>query len=167
MKDAHSFVFEALSKELFVGNVYLRVYNDQPDFEISEPEVFCVALIDFISLLLHKQWNCDPVVQSSGLSPETSELHTDTLNGSLSENPTSDGSSVQSGGEVVDKEEVELVKNLQFGLTSLQVIIGFLYGFSFVFSTRLCLYALGWRVAFGDKVFNVFSFSTCLQAIPI
>lgn len=48
LKESHAFVYEALSKELFVGNVYLRVYNDQPDFEISEPEAFCFALVDFI-----------------------------------------------------------------------------------------------------------------------
>ncbi|EPS67180.1 hypothetical protein M569_07596, partial [Genlisea aurea] len=52
LKNSCSFIYETLSKELYIGNVYLRVYNDQPDFEISEPEELCIALVDFISCLV-------------------------------------------------------------------------------------------------------------------
>lgn len=129
VKDSHTFVFEALSKELFVGNVYLRVYNDQPDFEISEPDVFCVALVDFISLLLHKQWNSGPDADVSGSSAVTSELQSVTISDSSSEHSASDDLSKQSDGKAIDKGEVELVKNLQSGLTSLQVHCCFFISF--------------------------------------
>lgn len=139
VKDSHTFVFEALSKELFVGNVYLRVYNDQPDFDISEPDIFCVALVDFISILLHKQRNSGPDADVSGSSPETSELQNVTITDSSSEHSASDGLSKQSDGKAIDKGEVELVKNLQFGLTSLQVhccsFVSFSVGF---FCCALC-----------------------------
>ncbi|XP_019179989.1 PREDICTED: dnaJ homolog subfamily C GRV2-like [Ipomoea nil] len=46
LKDSHSFAYEILSKEVFVGHVYLRVYNHQPDYEVSEPEAFSVALVE-------------------------------------------------------------------------------------------------------------------------
>ncbi|CAN1331337.1 DnaJ homolog subfamily C GRV2 [Linum perenne] len=67
LQDSHAFYYDALSKELFIGNVYLRVYNDQPDSEISEPEVFCVALVDFISCLVSSS-------QTSGVSDVPKEL---------------------------------------------------------------------------------------------
>nr|GEU86370.1 DnaJ homolog subfamily C GRV2 isoform X1 [Tanacetum cinerariifolium] len=55
LNDSQVFLYEALSKEILIGNVYLRVYNDQPDFEISEPESFCVALVEFISSIASSQ----------------------------------------------------------------------------------------------------------------
>uniref|UniRef100_A0A5B6Z0E3 J domain-containing protein n=1 Tax=Davidia involucrata TaxID=16924 RepID=A0A5B6Z0E3_DAVIN len=123
LKDSHAFAYEALSKELFVGNVYLRVYNDQPDFEISEPEAFCFALVDFISCLVHNKFATDSDVQISGSSLRTTELQSDTANGSVNEQLTPDDSSAVSDGKVMGKEDFELVKNLQFGLTSLQNLL--------------------------------------------
>ena len=55
MKDSRSFVYKALPKEFYVVKMYLRTYNDQPDFEISEPEAVCVALLGFVSSLVHNQ----------------------------------------------------------------------------------------------------------------
>ncbi|CAI0389808.1 unnamed protein product [Linum tenue] len=79
LKDSHAFSYDALSKELFVGNVYLRVYNDQPDSEISEPEVFCVALVDFISGLVNSQTGTVSEVEKelipSSSSPKAAEIH--------------------------------------------------------------------------------------------
>lgn len=143
LKDSQFFVYKALSKELFVGNVYLRVYNDQPDFEISEQEAFCVALVDFISHLLHNRCATDSDSQNevnvSGLSLETSEHQNDMAHGSvneqhetsenqsdlaagsINEQQISDDSLAVSDGQVANKEKTELVKNLQSGLTSLQV----------------------------------------------
>lgn len=114
LKDSHSFVYEALSKELYIGNVYLRVYNDQPDFEITEPENFCLALVDFISVLVHN-------------APATKvDIH---VNGDITtessvEQLSSDDSSASVDGKITDGEEFELIKNLQYGLMSLQVQIG-------------------------------------------
>ncbi|KAG8372718.1 hypothetical protein BUALT_Bualt12G0095800 [Buddleja alternifolia] len=110
LKDSHSFVYEALSKELFVGNVYLRVYNDQPDFEITEPEAFCLALVDFISHLVH---NVPDVV---------SDVH---VNGDIKSRSSVEqhDSSASVDGEIMNMEEVELIKNLQYGLISLQHLL--------------------------------------------
>lgn len=125
LKDSHIFAYEALSKELFVGNVYLRVYNDQPDFEISEPEAFCVALIDFIASLVHNQCSMDSDVKenlnTSNLSLKF-EHRSDTTGASVDEQQVPDDSPAVSDKKVKDKEENVLIKNLQFGLTSLQVI---------------------------------------------
>lgn len=124
LNDSHVFVYEALSKELYVGNVYLRVYNDQPDFEISEPETFCVALIDFISYLVHNQCAPDSDVQNkpklSDSSPESSKHPGDASGGSANEEHPDD-SLAASDGQSSDKEECKLIKKLKFALTSLQV----------------------------------------------
>jgi DnaJ family protein C protein 13 len=125
VKDSHAFLYEALSKELFVGNVYLRVYNDQPDFEISEPEAFCVALIDFISFLVNNQFSKDSDVQNilnpSSSSPQTPEVISDTSDVLVNGQLVTDDSMAVSDGKSTDKGELDLVKNFQFGLTSLKV----------------------------------------------
>ncbi|KAL3535786.1 hypothetical protein ACH5RR_004247 [Cinchona calisaya] len=135
LKDSHSFIYEALSKELFVGNVYLRVYNNQPDFEISEPENFCVALVDFISNLLHDQPNTGSDFHVSGSSLETPELQHDSNEGSSTEQCSSDDSSAPPDGKLVSKEE-EFIKNLQFGLTSLQHLLTSNPNLASVFSSK-------------------------------
>lgn len=131
LKDSHGFVYKALSKELYVGNVYLRVYTDQPDFEISEPEAFCVALIDFISFLLHNQCTTESGVQTNlsidSSSPETSELPNDAVDSSVNEQHVSDDSLAVSDGKTTDKEDTQLIKNLQFGLISLKVHYSFVH----------------------------------------
>lgn len=148
LKDSQVFVYKALSKELFVGNVYLRVYNDQPDFEISEPEAFCVALIDFIAHLVHRcAMDSDVQIEANvgDSSLEVSEPQNDIAEGSaneLHETPENqndlasashnehqilDESLSASDGQMANKEKFELVKSLQSGLTSLQVHCSFLY----------------------------------------
>lgn len=125
LKDSHSFVYKALSKELYVGNVYLRVYNDQPDFEISEPEAFCVALLNFISFLVHNQGAAvlddQDEAKIDGLSANMSEVQSGTGDESVTVQDGSDDSLAVSDGKVTTDENLELIKNLQFGLTSLQV----------------------------------------------
>ena len=129
IKDSHDFVYKALSRELFIGNVYLRVYNDQPDFEISEPETFCLALIDFISYLVHNQCvedadhkieDADQKVEGTSSFFETSEHTSETVDGSVNEQVL-DNSGTMSEEQSVGKEELELIKNLRSALTSLQV----------------------------------------------
>ncbi|KAJ1392349.1 hypothetical protein SESBI_35894 [Sesbania bispinosa] len=136
IKDSHDFVYKALSRELFIGNVYLRVYNDQPDFEISEPEAFCVALIDFISYLLHNQCveDSDHKVEDTTDIIQTSEHVNKAVDGSVNEQQGNavDGfvneqqvlgnSSTMSDEQSVGKEEPELIKNLRSALISLQML---------------------------------------------
>ena len=88
------FTYQALSKELHVGDVYLRVYNNQPDSELSEPEVFCLALVEFIS----------GVVDS--LSAQDSDVHSGT---------------VKNAEEETSRGDEDLVMNLEVSLISLQV----------------------------------------------
>jgi DnaJ family protein C protein 13 len=123
IKDSHEFVYEALSKELFIGNVYLRVYNDQPDFEISEPEAFCVALVDYISWLLHNQCVEEPNhdVEETTSFTETPEHPNEAVDGSVNEHQILNNSSIMSDEQSVVKEEPELIKNLRSALISLQV----------------------------------------------
>ncbi|KAK1413925.1 hypothetical protein QVD17_29662 [Tagetes erecta] len=114
LKDSHTFLYEALSKEILIGNVYLRIYNDQPDFEISEPEFFCAALVEFISRVIHNQ----PVnTLMKGSNHDTSELvsnHDDDK--SYTEKKTTNEL-------VIDKEDLDVVGNLLLGLTSLQNLL--------------------------------------------
>ena len=147
IKDSHNFVYKALSRELFIGNVYLRVYNDQPDFEISEPETFCLALIDFISYLVHNQCevashnvedanrnvedanhnveDANHIVEDAYHNVEdTSKTSEDTLEAvdeSVKEQHAHDNSGTMSEEQSVGKEEFELIKSLHSALTSLQV----------------------------------------------
>ncbi|XP_023749692.1 dnaJ homolog subfamily C GRV2 [Lactuca sativa] len=115
LKDSHGFLYEALSKETLIGNVYLRVYNDQPDFEISEPESFCVALVEFISKIVHNE--------IANVPESTHELETN-----HDEEKTTDDS--------VNKEDLGVVGNLQLGLTSLQNLLTSDPNLASVFSSK-------------------------------
>ncbi|KAL8040659.1 hypothetical protein ABFX02_10G112300 [Erythranthe guttata] len=113
LKDAHSFVYEALSMELYIGNVYLRVYNDQPDFETTEPEDFCLALVNFISHLVHNA------------QAESGDTHVngDVTTESSLKQQSSEDSSASVEGEIKETEEFDLIKNLRYGLKSLQHLL--------------------------------------------
>ncbi|CAN0900814.1 DnaJ homolog subfamily C GRV2 [Linum grandiflorum] len=130
LKDSHAFFYDALSKELFIGNVYLRVYNDQPDSDISEPEVFCIALVDFILHLVSSQTSGVSDVQKELSSPssslaETPEFHNhpdDTVNGQHPTDDSTPGLISVSDENSTDKEEL-MVKNLRFALISLKNLL--------------------------------------------
>lgn len=123
LKDSHGFLYEALSKETLIGNVYLRVYNDQPDFEISEPESFCVALVEFISDIVHNQITAVPDTQLTESTQETSELDSN-----QNEEKTTDDS--------VNKKDLGVVGYLQLGLTSLQNLLTSDPNLASVFSSK-------------------------------
>lgn len=138
LTESHSFTYEALSKELHVGNVYLRVYNNQPDFEISEPEAFCAALLKFISELVHHLSSSGPEFQKKikqhEIPDDSSELQNGTASGMNSKEIGDDY--LDSSGEEITKEEFEMLKNLQVGLTSLQNLLTSNPGLASVFSTK-------------------------------
>ncbi|KAH1067703.1 hypothetical protein J1N35_032690 [Gossypium stocksii] len=131
LKDSHIFGYEALSKELFVGNVYLRVYNNQPDLEISEPEEFCVALIGFIAFLVH---NVRETLNINISSPKSDEHQSDTTGTSVNEQQVPDDFMATS--DVKDKEENLMIKNLQFGLKSLKNLLSTHSNLASIFSTK-------------------------------
>lgn len=158
LQDSRVYVYQALSKELFVGNVYLRVYNDQPDFEISEPEAFCVALIEFISHQVHNKcatgFDFQGEVNDSDSSLKTSEHQNDMADGSvneqhetsenqsdlaaasLNEQKIADDSLAVSDNQVANKEKFDVVKNLQSGLISLQNLLTSNPSLASIFSTK-------------------------------
>lgn len=118
LTESRSFTYQALSKELHVGYVYLRVYNNQPDYEISEPEAFCTALLKFISGIVHhlKDANMRNRFDNNGSPEEPSEVQDGNLSG-----PHNEGKSSTEESEEIT-EESAVVKNLHMGLTSLQVL---------------------------------------------
>ncbi|CAH9079869.1 unnamed protein product [Cuscuta europaea] len=124
LKDSQSFAYEILSKELFVGNVYLRVYNDQPDYEVSEPEAFSVALVDFISCLVRSQGSIGTIFSVHSQSSVTHEFQIVEINPASDEQNLPDNNpSTLAGVEVKNENELELVKNLQFSLVALQHLL--------------------------------------------
>ncbi|PIA65248.1 hypothetical protein AQUCO_00100613v1 [Aquilegia coerulea] len=129
LNESHAFTYEALSKELHVGNVYLRVYNDQPDYEISEPEAFCVALLHFISGLVHNQFDAANDVQNQSNSNDSS------LESPQQQNGTVNGMEHQPE-VVVGQEDSISVKHLQMGLTSLQNLLTNNPSLAAIFSTK-------------------------------
>ncbi|KAE8714162.1 DnaJ-like protein subfamily C GRV2 [Hibiscus syriacus] len=140
IKDSHIFSYEALSKELFVGNVYLRVYNNQPDSEISEPEAFCMALIDFIASLVHDHCSVDydarETLNVNNSSHKSDEHQGDTTGTSVDEQHVPDYSIARSDERPKDEEENVLTKNLQFGLKSLKNLLTTHSNLAFVFTTK-------------------------------
>ena len=122
MTESESFTYKALSNELNIGNVYLRVYNNQPDFEISDQEEFCIALLKFISELVQK-WNSvhlkDTRMDQHGSVVDTSTF--EKVSDSTSEGK--EDSSLEKQNTERDEESEVIIRNLQSGLTSLQVLL--------------------------------------------
>ncbi|VDK82276.1 unnamed protein product, partial [Litomosoides sigmodontis] len=42
------FKLSAHEKELIIGDIFIRIFNEQPNFDIQEPKTFCVDLLDFL-----------------------------------------------------------------------------------------------------------------------
>ena len=42
------FVFSAHEKELIIGEVFVRVFNEQPTFPLDNPKEFTNSLLDFL-----------------------------------------------------------------------------------------------------------------------
>ncbi|KAI3932822.1 hypothetical protein MKX01_031804 [Papaver californicum] len=138
LQESYAFTYEALSKELHVGNVYLRVYNDQPGYEISNAEAFGAALIDYISELVHNHCVVDVNLENK-VNPTDSSLEpSGHQNGTVDETVhTQDiDSSAVGEGEVTSKEDLELIKNLQIGLTSLKNLLTSNPSLAAIFSSK-------------------------------
>ena len=48
MSFGEDFSYDVLKDELMIGDVYVRVYNEQPTFLLEDPKGFVTALLDFI-----------------------------------------------------------------------------------------------------------------------
>ena len=55
MQHSQEFKYQALPNELHVGDVYLRVYNVQPQLEVVDGRRLCEALVDFISGIMEER----------------------------------------------------------------------------------------------------------------
>lgn len=122
MTESQSFNYEALSKELNVGDVYLRVYNNQPDYEISDQEGFCIALLKFIAGLVQK-WNSINSEENM-MHEHDSVIDTSAENGGASDstNEGKEDNSFEKGSKYETGGDCEVITNLRSGLTSLQVL---------------------------------------------
>ncbi|XP_024523013.1 dnaJ homolog subfamily C GRV2 isoform X1 [Selaginella moellendorffii] len=114
MSAAQEFKYKTLSNELHVGDVYLRVYNEQPDFKISEPDLFCENLMRYICAIVEQRKNAD-------------KEHA-TISQPDGEEESSEGNKKESGAI--------LVENLTMALTSLQNLLTANPGLCSVFSTK-------------------------------
>ncbi|KAH9580066.1 DnaJ domain [Trypanosoma melophagium] len=47
------FVYSAHKGELIVGSIFVRLYNEQPNFSIEDPAAFCAAMIKFLNYQLN------------------------------------------------------------------------------------------------------------------
>lgn len=111
-----------MSKELNVGDVYLRVYNNQPDYEISDQEGFCIALLKFIAGLVQK-WNSINSEENM-MHEHDSVIDTSAENGGASDstNEGKEDNSFEKGSKYETGGDCEVITNLRSGLTSLQVL---------------------------------------------
>ncbi|KAK9915634.1 hypothetical protein WJX75_001835 [Coccomyxa subellipsoidea] len=53
---AQGFRFEALQGELVVANVFVRVYNEQPTFPVSDAASFCKGLVSYLHTQVQSSW---------------------------------------------------------------------------------------------------------------
>lgn len=98
------------------------MYNDQPDFEISDPEAFCTSLLDFIASLV--QSASSSVVQNSDSVEsydESSEEKGNDVDDTDERQLASDASVQQSAIHVKNDKDPNLIKDLRLGLISLKV----------------------------------------------
>lgn len=139
LNDSQAFAYDSLSKELCVGNVYLRVYNDQPDFEISEPEAFCIALVDYISSLIHEGVTDAQIPTTENMNGSTAEesVPASKIEDQSHSQPSSpNDASVGSDEKTIKENDSKPIKNLRFGLTSLKNLLTSNPNLASVFSTK-------------------------------
>ena len=83
MQAAQNFKYKALMNELHVGDVYLRVFNEQPDSEIMNEQYLCESLVDFISNILEERQR----LSEGEVVPEAEPISQTRLEPGPSENP--------------------------------------------------------------------------------
>ena len=147
MQPAQDFKYKALANELHVGDVYLRVYNEQPELEVADGRRLCEALVDFISSIMEERQKLPEDEVFSEVEASTPTItKTENEHGPPSVDSTpSDGQSdlqeEQENGIKTETEDGELpvatddqaalqkahrktlVKNLTMALTALQVCL--------------------------------------------
>ena len=120
MKAAQDFKYKSLAKELHVGEVYLRVYNEQPDYELSQPDFFCESLLKFICKLVEERKKLSIAKDTVVEVPNEPELCSESSIEVESEVESDKDSHGKIPRENLSPEEVFL-RDLMIGLTALQV----------------------------------------------
>ncbi|KAH9315592.1 hypothetical protein KI387_024219, partial [Taxus chinensis] len=141
MQEAQLFKYRALSKEIQVGNVYLRVYNEQPNFPISQPESFCVALLQFLWKFVDERKN----IQESNIHEELtnniepgmgSSKPVEVIEDIKQEECTGQEESLMESVGNHFSERCSFVKDLTIGLTSLLNLLTANPGLAALFTTK-------------------------------
>lgn len=145
MQEAQLFKYKSLSKEIQVGSVYLRVYNEQPDFEISQPESFCAALLQFLWKLVEDRKKMlesnihevleEPLSNKEAVLDISKQLETiDDMN--EEECIWQEEAVTESADEPAFVKDDNLVNKLTIGLTSLQNLLTSNPGLAVMFSAK-------------------------------
>lgn len=66
------FKFSSHSSELIIGNIFVRVYNDQPTFPLQNPKYFTLELLDFLCSQAQYLYSLMSLV-ASGVKTETNQ----------------------------------------------------------------------------------------------
>lgn len=142
MQEAQLFKYKSLSKEIQVGSVYLRVYNEQPDFEISQPESFCAALLQFLWKLLEDRKKIrESNILEESLSNKEAVLDISKPLESVDDMNEEDctwqeEAVIESADEQASVKDHHFVNNLTIGLTSLQNLLTSNPGLAVMFSAK-------------------------------
>ena len=123
MKAAQDFKYKSLAKELHVGEVYLRVYNEQPDYELSQADFFCESLLKFICKLVEERKKLNMMKNSAEMDkPNVEEASSELSQECESQTDTKQSieNSLVQTHEDMSPQDI-LVKDLTTGLTALQV----------------------------------------------
>jgi DnaJ family protein C protein 13 len=47
------FKYSALEKELTIGDIYIRIYNETPAYQLDDPKKFCIDLLDYLGFIFN------------------------------------------------------------------------------------------------------------------
>ncbi|KAL2651546.1 hypothetical protein R1flu_019674 [Riccia fluitans] len=139
MTPAVDFRYKTLCDELQVGDVYLRVYNEQPDFEISQPREFCEALLEFISGIVEERKKIF-AAELTAQEMKEAEAETEQFDEDAPPKPPPVPEDTDEQEAVPEQNQLSvselLVKNLSMALTSLLNILTSNPDMTAIFSTK-------------------------------
>lgn len=58
------FKYSILEKELTIGDIYIRIYNEMPTYQLEDAKKFCIDLLDYLGS--HAQYLYSAVLMNSG-----------------------------------------------------------------------------------------------------
>ncbi|XP_042910016.2 dnaJ homolog subfamily C member 13 isoform X1 [Parasteatoda tepidariorum] len=76
------FKFSAHSSELIIGGIFIRVYNEQPNFSLQNPKHFTLELLDYLCSQAQYLYSLMSL-QSSGIKTETNQARLKSVENAL------------------------------------------------------------------------------------